>query len=115
ARARQIQVSILGYFIGYVLVYQKGYQEHDTVLSAASAKVKGIGYTCPDQPDPFHCDPSLPLRVWDTGAAPLRRACALVRSLLRLTGARARAGDYVIPPQEEDAFFVATSALITLR
>jgi hypothetical protein len=40
-----MQIIILTYTILYLLLYEKGYQKHDTtIISAITLKVKGIGY-----------------------------------------------------------------------
>lgn len=41
---RIIQISIIGYIVGWSIVYKKGYQEIDSVSSSVSTKVKGLGY-----------------------------------------------------------------------
>ncbi|UJR35703.1 hypothetical protein I4U23_028452 [Adineta vaga] len=42
---RFIQTVLLLYSLGYLLIYRKGYQHHDTsVISSVTLKVKGIGY-----------------------------------------------------------------------
>lgn len=88
--SRLVQLAILGYIIGYVLVYKKGYQEFSDVESSATTKVKGIVYTnfSDDEFDPRILDRDLYRRVWDVA-------------------------DYVIPPSENGAVFVATDVLIT--
>ncbi|XP_066544813.1 P2X purinoceptor 4b isoform X1 [Amia ocellicauda] len=53
---RFIQLAILGYIIGWVLVWQKGYQEFDSIISSVTTKVKGIAVTN---------DSHLGFRVWD--------------------------------------------------
>ncbi|CAG5135767.1 unnamed protein product [Candidula unifasciata] len=77
---RFIQLVIIGYIIGYVIVYKKGYQEFDNVQSAVTTKVKGII---------FSNDSDIGTRTWDVA-------------------------DYVIPPQEANAFFVMTNVHPTL-
>ena len=39
--SRLVQTCVLAYVIGYVLVFSKGYQEVDEVVSAVTSKVKG--------------------------------------------------------------------------
>ncbi|GAB1607947.1 P2X purinoceptor 4-like [Argonauta hians] len=39
---RLIQLVIISYIVGYVIVYKKGYQEFDQVVGSISTKVKGI-------------------------------------------------------------------------
>lgn len=42
---RFLQIILLIYSIGYLLIYQKGYQKLDTsIISSITLKVKGIGY-----------------------------------------------------------------------
>ncbi|CAH2295857.1 P2X purinoceptor 4 [Pelobates cultripes] len=76
---RLIQLGILAYVIGWVFVWEKGYQEFDTVVSSVTSKVKGVAVTNTS---------ALGTRIWDVA-------------------------DYVIPPQEENAFFVMTNLIIT--
>lgn len=84
---RICQLIIIGYIVGYVIVFQKGYQEFDAVVSGTTTKVKGIGstnYTALNITGPGGLD----FRIWDVA-------------------------DYVIPPQENDAFFVMTNVIVT--
>ncbi|XP_065830397.1 P2X purinoceptor 4-like [Oscarella lobularis] len=39
---RLVQLGVIVYIIGYVIVIKKGYQETDTVLSSVTAKMKGM-------------------------------------------------------------------------
>uniref|UniRef100_T1JIG8 Uncharacterized protein n=1 Tax=Strigamia maritima TaxID=126957 RepID=T1JIG8_STRMM len=73
---RIIQLLIVIYIVGYVIIYNKGYQEFSTLQSAVTSKVKGVVST-------EHLG-----HVWDVA-------------------------DYVVPPQENGAFFVMTNAIIT--
>jgi len=42
---RIMQILLLTYSIVYLLLYEKGYQKHDTaILSSVTLKVKGVGY-----------------------------------------------------------------------
>jgi hypothetical protein len=42
---RIMQILLLTYSIIYLLLYEKGYQKHDTaILSSVTLKVKGVGY-----------------------------------------------------------------------
>ena len=42
---RLMQIMLLLYSIFYLLLYEKGYQKHDTaIISSITLKVKGIGY-----------------------------------------------------------------------
>jgi len=87
---RLIQLTIIAYIIGYVLVYNKGYQTTSTLQSSVTSKVKGAVYT--KHPFPVENINSAALksydRVWDVA-------------------------DYVVPAQENGAFFVMTNAIIT--
>ncbi|XP_038670177.1 P2X purinoceptor 1 isoform X1 [Scyliorhinus canicula] len=42
---RLIQLGVLAYIIGWVFIYEKGYQTTDSTVSSVSVKVKGIGFT----------------------------------------------------------------------
>ncbi|XP_068188113.1 P2X purinoceptor 1 isoform X2 [Antennarius striatus] len=42
---RLIQLGVLGYIIGWVFIYEKGYQSTDTAVSSVFSKMKGVGYT----------------------------------------------------------------------
>ncbi|XP_024121468.1 P2X purinoceptor 1 isoform X1 [Oryzias melastigma] len=42
---RLIQLGVLAYIIGWVFIYEKGYQSTDTAVSSVFTKVKGVGYT----------------------------------------------------------------------
>uniref|UniRef100_UPI00398E6E09 P2X purinoceptor 1 n=1 Tax=Pristiophorus japonicus TaxID=55135 RepID=UPI00398E6E09 len=42
---RSIQLGVLAYIIGWVFIYEKGYQSTDSTISSVSVKVKGIGFT----------------------------------------------------------------------
>ncbi|XP_035288926.1 P2X purinoceptor 1 isoform X2 [Anguilla anguilla] len=42
---RVIQLVVLAYIIGWVFIYEKGYQITDTAISSVFTKVKGVGYT----------------------------------------------------------------------
>ncbi|BFZ05471.1 hypothetical protein BsWGS_08509 [Bradybaena similaris] len=79
ATNRCIQFLIIGYIIGYAIVYKKGYQDVDNVKSAVTTKVKGIEYF----------------------------------SDSRYGNGTLDVADYVIPPQETDAFFVMTGFIKT--
>eukprot|EP00111_Clytia_hemisphaerica_P019759 TCONS_00058305-protein len=39
---RSIQIAIIIYVIGYVIIYDKGYQATDSAISSTNTKVKGI-------------------------------------------------------------------------
>uniref|UniRef100_A0A1I8JAE7 ATP receptor n=1 Tax=Macrostomum lignano TaxID=282301 RepID=A0A1I8JAE7_9PLAT len=78
---RVIQLAIISYIIGWVIVYKKGYQEFDNAVSGVTSKVKGVQYT-------NFTGSSIGARIWDVA-------------------------DYVIPPQENNAFFIMTNAVVT--
>ncbi|XP_048411774.1 P2X purinoceptor 4a isoform X1 [Stegostoma tigrinum] len=42
---RIVQLAILAYVIGWVLVWQKGYQEFDSTIGSVTTKVKGVAIT----------------------------------------------------------------------
>ncbi|XP_058482497.1 P2X purinoceptor 1 isoform X1 [Solea solea] len=42
---RIIQLGVLAYIIGWVFIYEKGYQSTDTAISSVFTKMKGVGYT----------------------------------------------------------------------
>ncbi|KAM9540987.1 P2X purinoceptor 1-like isoform 2-T3 [Salvelinus alpinus] len=52
---RLIQLGVLAYIIGWVFIYEKGYQSTDTAVSSVFTKMKGVGYTMVDGEE----------RVWD--------------------------------------------------
>ncbi|XP_034284646.1 P2X purinoceptor 4 [Pantherophis guttatus] len=53
---RLVQLAILAYVIGWVFVWEKGYQETDSVVSSVTTKVKGVTMTNTSDLGP---------RVWD--------------------------------------------------
>uniref|UniRef100_A0A8D0H812 P2X purinoceptor n=1 Tax=Sphenodon punctatus TaxID=8508 RepID=A0A8D0H812_SPHPU len=53
---RLVQLAILAYVIGWVFVWEKGYQETDSVVSSVTTKVKGVAMTNTSE---------LGLRIWD--------------------------------------------------
>ncbi|XP_061104860.1 P2X purinoceptor 1 isoform X2 [Conger conger] len=52
---RLIQLFVLAYIIGWVFIYEKGYQVSDTAISSVLTKMKGVGYTKVNDTE----------RVWD--------------------------------------------------
>ncbi|XP_067113167.1 P2X purinoceptor 1 isoform X2 [Osmerus mordax] len=42
---RLIQLGVLAYIIGWVFIYEKGYQSIDTAVGSTFTKMKGVGYT----------------------------------------------------------------------
>ncbi|XP_062999990.1 P2X purinoceptor 4 [Elgaria multicarinata webbii] len=53
---RLVQLAILAYVIGWVFVWEKSYQETDSVVSSVTAKVKGVAMTNSSELGP---------RIWD--------------------------------------------------
>uniref|UniRef100_A0A8C3J796 Purinergic receptor P2X 4 n=1 Tax=Calidris pygmaea TaxID=425635 RepID=A0A8C3J796_9CHAR len=53
---RAVQLAILAYVIGWVFVWEKGYQETDSVVSSVTTKVKGVALTNTS---------ALGARIWD--------------------------------------------------
>ncbi|XP_068749679.1 P2X purinoceptor 4-like [Montipora capricornis] len=86
---RLVQLSIICYIIIYVIIIKKGYQDTEKPYSSVTTKVKGTSLT-----NLTHIlgNDSFPLyggiHVWDSS-------------------------DYVVPPQETEAFFVMTNMIIT--
>ncbi|XP_056008746.1 P2X purinoceptor 4-like isoform X2 [Ostrea edulis] len=78
---RFIQLCIIGYVIGYAIIYKKGYQDFDNVQSVVTTKVKGIVMVNTS----IHPDIQ---SIWDVA-------------------------DYIVPPQENNAFFVITNLIVT--
>jgi P2X purinoceptor 4 len=66
---RLIQISIIGYIIGYVIIFKKGYQEFSGIQSSVTTKVKGVLSTRDlkdsDFNDDYQNDTKLYKRVWD--------------------------------------------------
>ncbi|KAK3710786.1 hypothetical protein QZH41_014009, partial [Actinostola sp. cb2023] len=91
---RLIQLAIIAYIIGecsccrYVIIYKKGYQEKQKPYSSVTTKLKGVSFTNLTLKKhgsfPFYSGP----HVWDEA-------------------------DYVVPPEESNAFFVITNLIIT--
>jgi len=89
--SRLVQLAIIAYVIGYVLYYNKAYQEFDNVVSAVSAKVKGIVETKFSDKELANVPEGwkhLYRRIWDVA-------------------------DFVVPPTQNNAFFVTTNMIIT--
>ncbi|XP_028400560.1 P2X purinoceptor 4-like isoform X1 [Dendronephthya gigantea] len=94
---RIIQLAIIGYVIGYVIIYEKGYQSFDVGLSSVTTKLKGTALTNLSINFPVNISNGIESsklfdgpRIWDSS-------------------------DYVIPPEENDAVFVMTNMIITPR
>ena len=89
--SRSVQACVIAYVVGYVMVYKKGYQEAEKVVSAVTAKVKGNVLTNFTDNELMNVRPEwrdLYRRVWDVT-------------------------DFVVPPIENNAFFVMTNMVIT--
>lgn len=86
---RLVQLTIICYIIIYVIIYEKGYQETQTPYSAVTTKVKGTSWTNLTSALK-HSNFSLydGMFVWDSS-------------------------DYIVPPEENGAFFVMTNMIIT--
>ncbi|CAH1792954.1 unnamed protein product, partial [Owenia fusiformis] len=85
---RLIQLAIIGYIIGWAIVWKKGYQETDSVESGVTTKLKGVAYTNSSLYNITNNSSGIFDRIWDVA-------------------------DYVNPPQENNAFFVMTNMVIT--
>ncbi|XP_054715086.1 P2X purinoceptor 4-like [Uloborus diversus] len=88
--SRIFQLAIIGYIIGYVLVYKKGYQDFSEVESSVTTKVKGVVFTnfSDESFNPEVQHPEWYRRIWDVA-------------------------DFVVPPSENGATFIATNIIIT--
>lgn len=84
---RIVQLIIIIYIVGYVIVWNKGYQDTEIVSSATTTKVKGVAWTNYTELN-ITAPGGVDFRVWDVA-------------------------DYVIPPQENGAFFVMTNVVFT--
>eukprot|EP00049_Salpingoeca_infusionum_P019295 m.361227 g.361227 ORF g.361227 m.361227 type:complete len:431 (+) comp19430_c0_seq1:93-1385(+) len=89
---RLLQLFIIGYIVGYAILWDKGYQKTDSAVSSIFSKVKGVGITCND----------LSLKYWEL------EECAN-RSAIQVWDV----ADYVVPSQESNAFFIITNSLET--
>lgn len=86
--SRFVQMVILAYVIGYVIVYKKGYQNFSDINSSVTTKLKGVAHPTFNDSQFLVPHPEVYRKVWDVA-------------------------DYVVPPQENGAFFVATNVVIT--
>ncbi|GAB6030030.1 hypothetical protein CHUAL_005717 [Chamberlinius hualienensis] len=86
--SRFIQLGVLAYIIGYVIVTNKGYQVFSTINSSVTSKLKGV---------------AVPNFTNDQLKVPYNDAYKKVFDV----------ADYVVPPQENGAFFVMTNMVIT--
>jgi P2X purinoceptor 4 len=85
---RFLQIIVIAYIALYVIWWDKGYQETDTAVSATTTKLKGVSLTNYSQLNITIAGGVNGTRIWDVA-------------------------DYVVPPQENDAFFVMTNVIIT--
>lgn len=87
--SRLIQCVILGYVIGYAIIYSKGYQKFGGIESSVTTKLKGVVYVNKSD-DAFNpsIEPSLYKRIWDIP-------------------------DIIVPPSDNGAFFVTTNLVVT--
>jgi hypothetical protein len=54
---RLLQLIILGYVVGYGIIYQKGYQERDSAVSSVTSK--GTTLLCQKPTSHSHRDPNV--------------------------------------------------------
>ncbi|XP_028400435.1 P2X purinoceptor 4-like [Dendronephthya gigantea] len=92
---RFIQLLILGYIIGYAIIYSKGYQKFDDGLSSVTTKVKGIAQTNLSIDYPVTVQGKTVYRTLDQGPRTWDSA------------------DYIHPAEEYDAVFVMTNMILT--
>ncbi|XP_071479418.1 P2X purinoceptor 4-like [Diadema antillarum] len=86
---RLVQMGIVLYAFGYVIIWQKGYQSIDTVEGSATSKLKGVAYTNITNSSKLRTPfPERYNRVWDVP-------------------------DYVIPAQQTNGFFVMTNMVLS--
>lgn len=89
--SRFVQLCIIGYVVGYAMIYKKGYQEKEKLVSAVTSKVKGVLETKFSDSSLENVPPQwryLYSRVWDVA-------------------------DFVVPPEENKALFLMTNVIIT--
>ncbi|PRD22779.1 UNVERIFIED_CONTAM: P2X purinoceptor 4 [Trichonephila clavipes] len=74
----------------YAIIYNKGYQDFSPIESSVTTKVKGVVFTNYSKNEFNDLVPDVDVyrRIWDTA-------------------------DYVVPPSENNAFFVVTNIVIT--
>ncbi|MGH0151428.1 UNVERIFIED_CONTAM: hypothetical protein FKN15_020152 [Acipenser sinensis] len=121
---RLVQLGILAYVIGWVFVWQKGYQQFDSVISSVTTKVKGVAVTnTTDQG----------VKIWDVAdyIIPPQKGYQQFDSVISSVTTKVKGiavtnttdqgvkiwdvADYIIPPQEETSFFVMTNVIMTLN
>ncbi|EFX89097.1 hypothetical protein DAPPUDRAFT_310786 [Daphnia pulex] len=82
---RFLQLCVLSYIVGYVMVYKNGYQKFADVESSVVTKVRGsVAFTNSTNKN----IPDIYRRIWDTS-------------------------DLIVPPSENNAFFITTNIIIT--
>lgn len=86
--SRLIQLLIIAYIVGYVIVWNKGYQQFSGINSSVTTKLKGVVSTNFTDEQFVVPNPEIYRRIWDVS-------------------------EYVVPPQENGAFFVMTNVIIT--
>jgi len=93
---RIMQIIILCYSVLYLLIYEKGYQKHDTaIISSVTLKVKGIGYINAAQNQTIVTD----VAGISSKKRILENQIILLYFIL----------DYIIPPSENNAIFIMTN------
>uniref|UniRef100_UPI00358E7C71 P2X purinoceptor 4-like isoform X1 n=1 Tax=Myxine glutinosa TaxID=7769 RepID=UPI00358E7C71 len=78
-----LQIAVVAYVIGWVIIYRHGYQDMEVPVSTVTSKLKGVAFYRDND-----SSSSGGVSVWD-------------------------AADYVIPPEEENAFFIVTNFIPT--
>ncbi|XP_004365148.1 purinergic receptor P2X [Capsaspora owczarzaki ATCC 30864] len=106
---RFVQLAILGYVIGYTIVYQKGYQTQAPLQSTLTTKVKNVGFAC-------QSTDSAGGRYGGRGGAAIGVTTCPIPGVdppgnteLSLWDST----DYVIPANEHDALFILTNSIVT--
>lgn len=94
---RFLQLSILGYVVGWSIIYKRGYQQKDLISSTVSTKVKGLGYIVNS------------LSNKSTGYYLDGKVLASVENNLELFDP----ADYVIPASEYNSIFIMTNFIKT--
>ncbi|CAB3990047.1 P2X purinoceptor 4-like [Paramuricea clavata] len=92
---RLIQLLIIGYVIGYAIIYKKGYQKFDVGLSSVTTKVKGVVQTNLSINYPIRVENKTTWGVFNQGPRTWDSA------------------DYVTPAEEYEAVFVMTNMILT--
>jgi hypothetical protein len=93
---RIMQIVLLLYSVFYLLLYEKGYQKHDTsIISSITLKVKGIGLIHTPENETYVLD----------GSGIFVVKYVFIRILFF--------EDYIIPPSENNAIFIMTNFILT--